>query len=93
MLLHWRKELLKIERSWYDWVLGSNNELERNLNVLLQRPRIDYRVSEYVFDYINKNILAPHTILQKGDLTIDLFLGPYDDKKWARLFPKLDYDT
>ena len=85
--------MLKIERSWYDWVLGSNNELERNLNVLLQRPRIDYRVSEYVFDYINKNILAPHTILQKGDFTIDLFLGPYDDKKWARLFPKLDYDT
>jgi hypothetical protein len=73
--------LLKIERIWCDSVPDSNNKgIERSLNVLLQRPRIDYRVSEYVFDYINKNILVPHKILQKGDFPICLFFWPYKGK-------------
>jgi hypothetical protein len=86
--------LLKIKRSWYDWAYVSDEKgLVRDLNILLQRPRIDYRVSEYVFDYINKNILAPHKILQKGDFTIDLFLQPYYKEEKSAFSHIYDYDT
>jgi hypothetical protein len=34
------------------------------------RPRVDYRVSEYVFDYINKNILEQNKIMKTGNYGI-----------------------
>lgn len=31
---------------------------------LLTRPRVSYKVSEYVFDFINENLLKPNKVLQ-----------------------------
>ena len=33
---------------------------------LLQRPRVSYKVSEYVVEFINKNILEPKRIMQSS---------------------------
>jgi hypothetical protein len=41
-------------------------DLEPNIEILYKRPRVDYRISEYVFDYINKNILEQDKIMQTG---------------------------
>lgn len=31
---------------------------------LIKRPRVSYKVSEYVFDFVNENLLKPNRILQ-----------------------------
>jgi hypothetical protein len=33
-------------------------DLVPNIEILYKRPRVDYRISEYVFDYINKNTMS-----------------------------------
>jgi hypothetical protein len=35
-----------------------------NYKSLLTRPRVSHKVSEYVFDFINENLLKPHKVLQ-----------------------------
>lgn len=35
-----------------------------NYKSLLARPRISYKVSEYVFDFLNENLLMPNKVLQ-----------------------------
>jgi hypothetical protein len=48
-------------RNWHN--LCSNSETP-TLPVYLRRPRIDYRISEYVFKYIRKNIVEPNKRLK-----------------------------
>jgi hypothetical protein len=47
------------------------------LELLYNRPRIDCGISEYVFEYINKNILQPNKIMQSGDYSICFSFGVY----------------
>ena len=35
-----------------------------NYKSLLTRPRISHKVSEYVFDFINENLLKPNKVIQ-----------------------------
>jgi hypothetical protein len=46
----------ELNRLWQ--IRGS--DLESRLEMLYKRPRIDYRISEYVFEYIEKHILEPN---------------------------------
>jgi hypothetical protein len=48
----------------------SDYDLKPNIEILYKRPRIDYRISEYIFDYINKKILEPNKIMQTGNYKI-----------------------
>jgi hypothetical protein len=41
--------------------------------MLYKRPRVDYKVSEYVFEYINKNILEPKKIMQTLCYKVHIF--------------------
>jgi hypothetical protein len=54
-------EMPHIERKW---LIVLDSGLEERLNILYKRPRIDYRVSEYVYGYIEKNILEPKKITE-----------------------------
>ena len=36
------------------------------------RPRVSHKVSEYVFDFINNNLLKPSNVLQSGNYVINL---------------------
>ena len=58
-------EILRLEDHDYH-----NLSIDSILNLLYKRPRIDYRVSEYVFDYINKNILEQNKIMKNGNYRI-----------------------
>ena len=63
----------KIMRLW----AISGADLHQNIEILYKRPRVDYRISEYVFDYINKNILEPKGIMQAGNYRICFSFGFY----------------
>jgi hypothetical protein len=51
------------------WAI-TDYDLKPNIEILYKRPRVDYRISEYVFDYINKNILEQNKIMQTGNYKI-----------------------
>lgn len=54
---------------------------------LLKRPRISYKVSEYVFDFINENVLKPNKILQSDKYIYEFtFLFSYSIPQ-GRKFP------
>jgi hypothetical protein len=59
--------MVKIVRFWI------SERTEPDSKLLYKRPRIDFKISEYVFDHINKNILKPKNIMQTGDYEITLF--------------------
>jgi hypothetical protein len=44
------------------WFLYYISNAEERLNMIYKRPRIDYRVSEYVYEYIQRKILEPRKI-------------------------------
>jgi hypothetical protein len=42
---------------------------------LLKRPRVSHKISEYVFDFIDKNILSTNNIMQSDKFIYDLTLS------------------
>jgi hypothetical protein len=48
--------------------------------LMYKRPRIDYKISEYVFDYININILKQKNIMQTGDYDIHLLFFIHNEE-------------
>ena len=42
---------------------------------LLERPRVSYKISEYVFDFINEKILKPANILQSDNYIYEFTLS------------------
>jgi hypothetical protein len=80
--------MIEINRLW-DF---SGFDLKPNLKVLFKRPRVDYRISEYVFDYINKNILIKNNIMQKGDYLICLSFKIFD-KNIHKYFKNSPYNN
>jgi hypothetical protein len=69
--------MYKISRLWD--ITGL--DLKPDLKLLFKRPRIDYKVSEYVFDYINKNVLKPNRIMQTGNYWINFSFNIYNKKE------------
>jgi hypothetical protein len=65
--------MVKIDRLWDI----DDFDLEPRIEILYKRPRIDYRISEYIFEYINKNILEQNKIMQTGNYSICLSLEIY----------------
>lgn len=59
--------------------------------ILFNRPRIDYRVSEYIWGFIEKNLLVPKNVLQKNSLNITLYIKPISAKH--KFFYGSEYDT
>lgn len=53
---------------------------------LLTRPRISHKVSEYVFEFINQNLLKPNNVLQ-GDKYIYAFTFSFSFSVPKRKFP------
>lgn len=51
---------------------------DNNAELLCKRPRVDYRISEYLFDFINRNILVKKKIMQSGKYDITLFMSIYN---------------
>ncbi|MFJ3388362.1 MULTISPECIES: hypothetical protein [unclassified Lysinibacillus] len=51
-------------------------------NELLARPRVSYKISEYVFDYIRENILIPNKLLKddKIDYSFTLSFVVFDSE-------------
>jgi hypothetical protein len=66
--------MVKIDRLWD--ITGAY--LKPDINILYKRPRVDYRISEYVYAYINKNILKKYKIMQNGNYCICLSLKFYE---------------
>ena len=57
-----RDRIIEIHRTW-------DSDYE-DLDYMLKRPRVDYRISEYVVEHIHKLIPQFDKILGKGDCTI-----------------------
>ena len=74
---------VKIERYW-----THDNEAK----MLCERPRIDYRVSEYLFDFINQHILTEKKVMQTGDYCFTLFLKIFNPAEHKFFFDN-PYDT
>jgi hypothetical protein len=53
--------MVKITRAW--WCRNPVNS-EFDIEIVRKRPRIDYRISEYVFEYVNKNIFLPYDLMK-----------------------------
>jgi hypothetical protein len=56
-----------------DYVISDDED-----GLLYKRPRINYKISEYVFDYINKKILEPANLMQTGYYIIYLCFYTYN---------------
>jgi len=54
------------------------DDSEKVIEQLYKRPRINYRVSEYIFDFINEKLLAPKKVMQKGHYLICLSFSLYN---------------
>lgn len=61
---------INISRLWPTHEETTSNPMD--INILFKRPRVDCRISEYVFEFINLNILIPNRLMQKGDFRICL---------------------
>jgi hypothetical protein len=81
-----RKVFLKLSWSHID----DDDGIDKPAKMFL-RPRIDYRVSEYVWNFINDNLLAPKKVLSKNDLTFTLHLGKTNKK--AKFHYNSEYNT
>jgi hypothetical protein len=83
-----RQNMAEVSRLWdimdFDYKL--------NIKLLYKRPRVDYRISEYIFDYINKNVLEPNKIMQDGNYDICLSFT-FFDKDHFKYFDDLPFDT
>ena len=66
-----------IDRFWTD---------ENNAELLCKRPRVDYRISEYLFDFINQNILMKKKIMKSGSYSVTLFMKFLDPEKHKFVF-------
>ena len=80
--------MVEISRLWD--ILDFEDRLD--IKLLYKRPRVDYRISEYVFDYIDKNILKTNKIMQAGNFKICLAFTFYD-KKHFKYFDNTAFDT
>lgn len=69
--------MIQISRLWN----FSDSNLKPDIDYLYKRPRIDFRVSEYIYNFINKELLTPNNIMQKGDYEICLSLQILDSNK------------
>jgi hypothetical protein len=58
-----------------------------NYKNLLTRPRISHKVSEYVFDFINENLLKPNKVLQSDKYIYVLTLSFSSSIPKNRKFP------
>jgi len=74
------------------WDIMDDIDLKLDLNLLYKRPRVDYRISEYVFEYINKTILEPKKIMDTGNYEICLAFSFYD-KNIYKYFDDNVYNT
>ena len=74
---------IEIIRYW-----GHDNDTE----MLCKRPRVDYRISEYLFEFINQNILVEKKIMQTGIYRFALYLEVFNSEKHKFSFDN-PYDT
>jgi hypothetical protein len=65
--------MVEIQRMWSI----SDEDLNERIEMLYKRPRVDYRISEYIYEYINKRILVPNKIMQTGDYLMILSFATY----------------
>lgn len=79
---------VSISRFWSQ--TDEEDDIEKP-EILFKRPRIDYRVSEYVWNFIDTNLLVPKKAFQKNSLEITLFMGPI--RKKQKFFYGSVYDT
>ncbi|MDR1402473.1 MAG: hypothetical protein LBJ60_02055 [Tannerellaceae bacterium] len=65
-----------------------------NFELLYKRPRVDYRISEYIFEYITQNIFIPYNINEIENYNVVLAFDTYDIKRHRYYFPyKSPYNT
>ena len=67
-------------------------EHENDTEMLCKRPRVDYRISEYLFELINQNILAEKRLMQTGVYNFTLFLKIFNPEEHKFFFDN-PYDT
>jgi len=65
---------------------------ENDVEMLCKRPRVDYRISEYLFEFINQNILTEKGLMQTGTYNFTLFLKIFNPEKHKFFFDN-PYDT
>ena len=61
-------------------------EHENDVEMLCKRPRVDYRISEYLFEFINQNILIEKKIMQTGEYDFTLFLKMFKPQEHTFFF-------
>ena len=74
---------IKIERFWTH---------DNNVEMLCKRPRVDYRISEYLFDFINQHILTEKRLCKTGTYDFTLFLKVFNPEEHKFFFDN-PYDT
>ena len=67
--------------------------LKFDVDILRKRPRIDYRVSEYVFEYFSKKIFITYGIVLPENYEVFLAMDTYDIKRRERLQYTSPYNT
>lgn len=60
------------------WDFNKPLSIEPDIESLFKRPRTDFRISEYIFEFIDEYILKPNKILQKGNYRFCLAFGIYN---------------
>ncbi|MBP1989614.1 hypothetical protein [Paenibacillus eucommiae] len=60
-------------------------------DIMFRRPRVDYRISEYIWSFLESKLLLPKKILQKNSMAITLFMRPIN--KHHKFFYDSAYNT
>ena len=81
-------KMAEISRLWD--IMDFEDKLD--IKLLYKRPRVDYRISEYVFDYINKNVLEPNKLVLDGNYEICSSFTFYDNERF-KYFDDTSFDT
>ena len=74
--------MVEINRVWL------NVDTDTNKITLFDRPRVSIRVDEYIWSFIEENIVKPHKLMrsEKHEYLLDIAFDQFDPAK-HRYFP------
>ena len=83
--------MVKIHRIWFN---TERMDIEDHYKItLFSRPRVSIHVDEYIWSFIEENIVKPHKLMrsEKHEYLLDIAFGQFDPAK-HRYFPLSPYN-
>ena len=83
--------MVKIHRIWFN---TERMDREDHYKItLFSRPRVSIHVDEYIWSFIEENIVKPHKLMrsEKHEYLLDIAFGQFDPAK-HRYFPLSSYN-